>query len=216
MTSTNRHAGLLLFSPILVIALGHLTARLTGPFLGAWCWVPLILVFWSTVTAILYFTGQGRRLRTWLQPAQGSPGWKILAMLVALIPLPIFLLNWHLLQPAYITLLWLAFGLINPWLEEAYWRGALLDASQAWPAWLSTTYSSAVFALSHPLMWGQYSLANRGPEVLLSTFLMGITWSWVYRKTRSLRWTIASHALVDLLGLSIPVFLNLYTPNIKH
>jgi uncharacterized membrane protein len=33
---------------------------------------------------------------------------------------------------------------------------------------------------------------------------------WAFVKTKSLRWTILSHFLVDFLNLSVPSFLDLY------
>lgn len=138
--------------------------------------------------------------------------WATLALLVGFIPLPIFLLNWKLLLPLELLLPWLLFGLVNPWIEEGYWRGLLLDASEGWPIGLRVAYTAGAFAISHPLMFGVNSVGVRSPEVLISTFVMGAVWAVVYLKTKSLRWCIASHMLVDLLSLSVPVFMNVYVP----
>jgi uncharacterized protein len=207
----NRYRFLLL-SPWLVVAVAHVTARLAGGVWGVWAWVPALLLFWSLLAALIIWSCRERPTRQWLQPSQGSWRWALLALVVALIPLPLLLLNWPLLGSATVFLLWLAFGFLNPWFEEAYWRGALLDASSHWPTWAAVLYSSALFAASHPLIWGVNSIANGTIEVVVSTFIMGVAWSIIYKKTRSLRWAIASHALVDWFGLSIPVFLNLYVP----
>ncbi|MGH9942688.1 MAG: CPBP family glutamic-type intramembrane protease [Pyrinomonadaceae bacterium] len=69
-------------------------------------------------------------------------------------PVHCFLQNWRLLSSVWIWLPWLLFALINPWLEKGYWRGLLLDASAKWKTWASVLYTSAVYAASHPLMWG--------------------------------------------------------------
>jgi len=49
-------------------------------------------------------------------------------------------------------------------------------------------YSTALFVLSHPLMWGMFSIANRSWMTMVSLVIMGIVWSLVYLKTKSLRW----------------------------
>ena len=199
-------------SPLAVIAAGHLTARLAEPVLGVWAWLPTVLVFWSTLALLIAWGGGGAAIGAWLRRPQGNWRWPALALTTALIPLPILLSNWQVLGSVWVWLPWLAFACINPWFEEGYWRGLLLDASREWPGWLCVPYSSLVFALSHPLIWGVNSIANRHPAVLVSTFVMGLVWAMVYRRTRSLRWAILSHGIVDLLNLAIPVFMNLYTP----
>ena len=125
--------------------------------------------------ASLISWGGGRAaILQWLRPPQGAWIWTVLAIAVRLIPLPIFLPNWQLLRPTNIWLLWLAFALLNPWLEEGYWRGLLLDAAAGWPSWLGVLYSSILFALNHPLTLGVNSIANRHPVTAMSTFIMGL------------------------------------------
>lgn len=202
----------ILLSPFVVIALAHVTARVTGIWLGVWAWVPVILVFWTTIGWLIAWSGGRESARRWLSRPRGGWGWFVLALVVGLIPAFIFVQNWRLLSPIWIWLPWLLFAFINPWLEEGYWRGLLLDTSAAWPGWLSVSYTSALFAVSHPLMLGVHSLGNRSVEVVISTFIMGVCWALIYRRTGSLRWPVLSHILVDLLNLSVVVFLNLYVP----
>jgi len=45
-----------------------------------------------------------------------------------------------------------------------------------------------------------------------SLVVMGAAWAVLYRKTGTLRWAVASHFMVDLFNLSVPVFQNLYIP----
>lgn len=106
----------------------------------------------------------------------------------------------------------LLFALINPWLEEMYWRGALLEAESGWPVWLNVLYSTLLFVMSHPLMWGVFSIGNRSPHLYLSLFLMEVVWAAIRYRTKSLRWPIYSHILVDIGNLSVFVFLNIYIP----
>ena len=108
-------------------------------------------------------------------------------------------------------ILFLGFGLLNPWFEESYWRGLLIDATGGIRL-LGVIYSSVAFAISHPLIWGVHSVALRHPVVLFGLGVAGGVWGLAYWRTGSLRWTIIGHSCANLLGLSVPVLLNLYVP----
>lgn len=210
--NTKLRQHLILLSPLAVIATGNIIARLTGSVLGVWSWIPLTLALWGMFALLITWGGGRESIRRWSRPPQGAWGWSILAIVVGLIPLPLFLLNWKLFDSVWLGLAWLIFALINAPLEEGYWRGLLLDRTIGWPGWLSILYSSFFFAINHPLTFGVQSIANRHPVTLISTFVMGLVWAIVYRKTGSLRWVVIAHILVDLFNLSILAFLNLYVP----
>lgn len=211
LSSQNRRR-LILFSPLVIIAVGRLTAYFVGLLLGIWVWIPMILVVWAIFALMIIWGGGRESIRRWLRAPHGAWGWSVLAVVVGLIPLNVFILNWKLFPSVWIILAWLLFALINPLLEEGYWRGLLLDNTRSWPGWLGVLYSTFFFALNHPLTLGVYSIANRHPAVLISTAIMGLTWGVVYRKTQSLRWTIFAHMLTDLFNLSILSFLNIVVP----
>lgn len=199
-----------------MIALGHATARLAGSALGpdlqVFTWVPVTLVQW-TCFGLFIALGAGRDgVVRWLRTPGGDARSAALALAVGLIPLPILITSYGLLDSVPIVLLWLAFAAINPVLEEGYWRGLLLDRTSGWPAWLSIGASSALFALNHPLAYGVFSIANAQPATLVSTFIMGVVWSFVYRRSGSLRWPIAAHVVTDLCNLAVLAFMNLYVP----
>jgi uncharacterized protein len=201
-----------ILSPFGVIALGHGVQRLAGPALGAWAWLPAMLAFWGAIVALIAYCGPGRRAKAWLRPPRGSWVWSVLAVGVGLLSLREFLSARHVLDSEGLLALWLGFGLANPWFEEGYWRGLLLDATSKWPMGLGVAYSALLFGLSHPLIWGVHSRALRHPAAVVGLVFVGIIWGLAYRRTGSLRWTIAGHACANLFGLSVPVLLNLHTP----
>ncbi len=201
-----------ILSPIVLIALCHASQIGAGRFLGVWAWVPTILVFWGFIAAIIFWAGPLAERARWLKPGRGSLLWPLLAVFVGAIPLPILLRNWHLLESSTVFVLWLAFAVLNPWFEEGYWRGLLLDATRHWPAPVAIAYSTAMFVVSHPLIWGVHSLANRHVHAFVALFVMGAIWALVYRRTGTLRAVIFAHLLADLFNLAVPVFLNLYVP----
>jgi membrane protease YdiL (CAAX protease family) len=172
----------------------------------------MIVVVWGMFAFMIAWGGGREGIRRWLQSPQGAWGWSVLAVVVGLIPLSVFIQDWKLFPSVWMVLAWLLFALINPPLEEGYWRGLLLDNTARWPGWLGVVYSTFFFAINHPLTIGLYSIANRHPAVFISTLVMGLVWAVVYRKTHSLRWTIFAHMLTDLLNLSILAFLNIVVP----
>lgn len=211
LSSKNRKR-LILLSPLAIIGLGYLIVNSTMDLFGIWIWIPMTLIVWGMFGFMIGWGGGKEAITRWLQASQGAWGWSVLAVVVGLIPLSVFIQGWNLFPSIWIVLAWLLFALINPFLEEGYWRGLLLDNTNNWPGWLGVLYSTFFFAINHPITIGVYSIANRHPAVLISTFIMGLAWAVVYRKTHSLRWTIFAHMLTDILNLSILAFLNIVVP----
>jgi uncharacterized protein len=128
---------------------------------------------------------------------------------VGLLPLPILLRFHHLLRLSPgLTACWLLVALGNPFFEEGYWRGLLGEATRTWPAWLACGYASLLFMASHPLLWGLFC-TDRRPDTAVSLSIMGVLWSALYRRRRSLQALVFSHLLVDLGNLSVFAFLNM-------
>lgn len=199
---------LLVLSPLVVIASGHAAAVWGQARFGTQAWIPLTFVFWVVMIAFIATGGGWKGFVARLGP--GRKGWlsPLLSVVIGLAPMPLLILYWPVLASPMVWVPWLVFAIINPFLEEGYWRGVLIDATAKWPAWLSVIYASAVFAASHPLMWGTFSIANRTPETVIITFVMGVIWAISYRRMGTLRWAVAAHILTDLLNLSIAAFEN--------
>lgn len=202
-----------LLSPPLIIIIGYLTATIFSSFINEWAWIPLAFVYWTSLAfCIFYFKGE-KRVKDWLEKSKPSKLSISLALIFGLFPMSVLLMNYHLFDSALIIVLWIAFALVNPWFEELYWRGLLLDAALEWfPKWISVGYSTVFFILSHPLMWGVFSIANSHYHVFITLLILGIVWSVIYFKTGSLRWAIFSHFLVNIGIMTVPVFLNIYIP----
>lgn len=198
-----------LLSPFLIMAINVVVAILFGRMIGKWAFVPIILIEWCLFVFFILRFGGTASIRDWLRPPTGSFGWNILALVVGLIPLPLFLMHFDTLSTGPIVLSWLLLALINPWIEEFYWRGLLMKYTDQWPRVVSVLFTSLVFAGSHAV-FGINSALNHGFTVIISTFVMGVVWAVVFLKTGSLRWTIGAHFLVDFLGLSAAAFLDLW------
>ncbi len=200
-----------LVSPLVVIAVGFTISVIVSRLIGEWAFVPMIAVYWAITLAFSLFIGKIDLKRLFARPS-GSIIWPILALLVGLIPLPIFLLNLKVLHPVGLVLALIAFALINPFFEEIFWRGFLLEALPFGRKWIRAAYSIAFYILLHPLTLGIFSPANRNYMTLISLAVMGTVWSAVSYKSKSLWWCVASHLLVDFFNLSVFAILNLYTP----
>ncbi len=196
-------------SPFLIIASNFGLAYTFGQIIGKWAFIPMILVGWLLWLFFIFKYGGVDSIKKWLRKPSGSFGWNILAVMVGLIPLPLFLLHYELLDNWTIWLPWILLALINPWIEEFYWRGLLLDYTKNWPNWTSILFVSILFSLNHAA-FGINSEVNSGFELVISTLIMGVVWALVYRKTKSVRWAVLSHFLVDFLGVSTAAFLDLY------
>ena len=203
---------LILLSPIAVILVGTTVIRLAQVSLGVWAWLPWILVYWGLIFVLVIIGAGTSAIKRWMGPPNGSWLWSALALLLALPALTLFVTSSHLLKPLQVWVPWLVVALVNPFLEEWYWRGLLLDTAKPWPSWLAIGTTSLLFSLNHLLGIGVTSLGGRHPMLLINTFVLGVIFAVIYKKTNSLRWLIVSHVVTDLLGLSVPVFLNLWVP----
>ena len=199
-----------LLSPIAVIGLGHAVQHVAGRALGAWAWLPTMLAFWAAIAGVIVWARRDDLPRNWFAPPRGGVMWSVLAGCVGLLSAREFAAGWRTLDSPALIGLWLAFGLVNPWFEESYWRGLLIDAA-AWKG-VGVIGSTILFVLSHPLIWGVHSPALRHPAALAGLGLVGAVWGVTYWRTGSLRWTILGHSGANLLGLSVPILLNLHVP----
>jgi membrane protease YdiL (CAAX protease family) len=109
------------------------------------------------------------------------------------------------------VVLWFGLGAVNPWIEEPYWRGLLIDAASGWPAWLAGLYSAACFGASHPLLFGWQGDTLNGIAGFLGTLLAGLIWGITYQQTRSLRLPLLGHLLQQMLAPPYSVFIQLVT-----
>jgi len=200
---------IIIASPFLIISVNLIVAGLFGKIFQKWAFIPIILIEWCLfLFYILKFTDKETRV-SWLKKSQGVFGWNALALVIGFLPLPIFLMHYDTLSVWYVWLPWILLALINPWLEEFYWRGLLLEYTKNWSNWLAILFTSLVFSLNHAV-FGVNSELNSGITIIISTFIMGMIWALVFKKTSSLRWIILAHFLVDFFNLSAASFLDLY------
>ncbi len=198
-----------ILSPFLIIAVNILVAIITGKLVGKWAFVPIIIIEWMLFCYFIRKFGKSDSVHNWIRPTKGNYGWKIAALLIGTLTLPLFIFHHKFLAPWQIWLPWIILALVNPFLEEFYWRGLLLNCTASWPKWRSVLFTATIFSANHAI-FGINSEINRGIETLVATFIMGVVWAIVYHKTGSLRWTIAGHFFVDFFSVSSAAFLDLF------
>lgn len=212
--SSRRVQPFVLASPFIVVGMGQLAARLIGPRIGVWSFVPLNLGYWFTAIVLAVLFGGRPALSGWLQSARGRWWWPILGLLVSTAPaIPMLLNAWQFFLLPEVWIPTIIFILVNPVAEEFYWRGLLIDAGRAagWKPWVIVFYSSLLFMLNH--QWMSVMVAgSRNPMAMIFQFVFGAVMSLIYIKTGSLRWALVCHFLINLLTPTVAVFLNLYVP----
>lgn len=205
---------MVLLSPLIVVGFGQLAARLIGPRIGVWSFVPLNLGYWLTVILVAFLFGGKSAISRWFQPPHGRWWWPALGLLVSTAPaIPMLISAWQFFLLPQVWIPTIFFILINPFAEEIFWRGLLIDAGRAagWRAWIVVVYSSLLFMLNH--LWMSVMVAgSRNPMASIFQFVFGVVMSLVYIKTGSLRWALLCHFVINLATPTVAVFLNLYVP----
>ncbi len=203
----------IIYSPFLIICINIITALSFGKMMEKWVFIPIILIQWLLMALIICVFSSQAQLIQWLQFPKKHFSWVILSVLVALIPIPIFLKYHYLLNHWTIVIPWILIALINPWMEEFFWRGLLSEATKKWSTLHAALFSALLFSINH-IVFAIHSELFRGPEVFITTFIIGLIWGICFIKSKSLFWLVVAHFCVDFLNLSVPAFLDLFKPNL--
>src|SRR5690606_28250762 len=213
MTDIARNRLFIALSPLALIGICATVQVVAGRFIGALAAVPTVLSFWLVIALLQHWHSGVAGAWTRFKRPVGAPIWSVLAVIAGLLSLQGFLDNWQLLADAPLVVAWLVFALVNPWFEESYFRGLLMDSTASWGRLASLLYSSAWFAAT-ALIWGIHSEALRKPEAIGAIFVGGLVWGLAYQRTGSLRWCVVGHMLANLLGLAALVLLNVFDPTV--
>ena len=201
---------LVIASPVAIVALGSLAARVSIALLGQWAWAITLPIYWGSIALVIGIASGWDKLRSWFDKPRGSIVWPLLALLFGLSAYPLLLIpNIALLRTPLMIGLWLAFGLINGPIEEAYWRGFLFNEIKGGPLWLTVTYSGVLFIAIHFLMLGAFSSMFFNIPFLVILAVLTLFYSVIFIRTCSLRYSAISHTLTDWGNLNIFVFMNL-------
>lgn len=211
MQSTTKHYLGFFGLPIAIIVLGNITVNLLHSALTVYTFIPGVIVYWAATIAIVCLDAQQRNISifSYLKGTRIKVYLVVLSLLVGLIPLPIFILYLKNLNTTFLIIVWIAVAIINPFFEEIFWRGYMLEHRAKMPFIAKALYSTLLFTLSHVFIWGVISQVMLTKELIISVFVMGLAWAFIYHKSRSIVLPYFSHMLVDILNLSVLAFMNL-------
>jgi len=93
-------------------------------------------------------------------------------------------------------------GMVIGITEEVLWRGVYVTLF-ADNVWLNTVYPSLSFGLWHlcPLSVAPSRHPGGGPAFVGYAFVLGLSYAYAARRTRSIAWSTVSHCVHDALGL---------------
>ncbi len=197
-------------SPVLLIVACSVSAVLFKSILGKWVFIPVFVLYWSLSFLVVLKYADVSGIKNWFKKPDGKIKWLVISIIAGFIPLQILLSNLEIITFP-LVLLSIPFILLNPFFEELYWRGFLLDYTFSSKK-ISSIYSSVLFILSHLFIWGVFSYGNRNWFLITSLAIMSTVWCIVRIKTKSLWWCIISHFFVGIFNLMILVMLNLVIP----
>lgn len=199
-----------LLTPLLLITGCSLLSFLCTQFIHEWAFIPLALAYWSSIFLITKTNFSKVKAALTLKTADKK--WIVIAYIPCLFCIVAFVWGIRCIQFDFLLLvLSILFMTINPIAEELFWRKYLFDKLTC-STLFKIIFTTIFFSLSHPLTWGMFSVTIRSHIMIFPLLLMGVLWGLVYSRTQSVRHCIIAHSLVDILNLSIWVFLNLYIP----
>lgn len=97
-----------------------------------------------------------------------------------------------------------AIAVVNGTLEEVLWRGLYLEVfGRRW--WGGVIYPAIAFGLWHVAPVGARWTLSTGivSIVVVAAALVGFSYGLVVRHSRSIRWTVLSHILMNFAGLGV-------------
>lgn len=204
--------------PVAIILLGNVVIKLLYPVFREYAFIPAVLFYWVLTYGVVYFDSKSRNtgIATYLKETKFKVYLILLSILVGCLPLPIFILNIKSLNTPFLISTWIVVALTNPFFEEIFWRGYMIGHRAKMPFYIKSFYSSLLFTLSHVFIWGVVSEAILTKELIISVFIMGVAWSFIYQKSRSIVLPYFSHMLVDIFNLSVLAFMNLIPIAVMH
>ena len=197
-------------SPIAIIVICSISTILLNNVIGKWIFIPVFILYWGLSLFITVKFAGVSSMKNWFQKPKGKAGWLILSIFIGFIPFSIFFSNLSVITLP-LMLLSIVFAIVNPFFEQLYWKGFLLDYTFTSKIG-SSIYSSILYILSHLFIWGIFSYGNRNFFLVGSLTIMSSVWCLVRIKTHSLWWCIISHILVDVFNLFVFVMLNIVIP----
>lgn len=187
-------------SVFLLLVIGHTFAKnVSSNKQAAWVFITAFYAVWIILSLLFLVNIQDLK-----EMFSASKDWRwnlLFVPVIVLVVVFIFIPNIGLLKWNYWLLLNIIICLINPFMEEIYWRGLVSKVSNV--PYYSFLISSLGFAASHPLLFGVVSPGVAGWIGFGGTFFVGALFWLCYYKTKSLWGCIVNHFLIDVAGMAV-------------
>jgi uncharacterized protein len=192
------------FSVIGLLLSGHTVALLVADWRLGWLYTSLYYAAWIIASILVLVTSEELKQ---LFRIDTNRAWYLLPSILALpLFIYIFIPNRHVFELDALLVFHILLCLINPFLEEIYWRGLVSKFSRN--TVVSFMVSTTGFAASHPLVFGVNSVGASGWIAFAGTWIVGAALWICYYKTRSLRGSVLAHLLIDFAGMGAYVLAN--------
>lgn len=190
----------IIFSVLFLILTGHaLVKYVSSNKQTAWVYIAGFYAVWIIFSLISLLKIQDLKKMFTI-----SKNWQwnlLFAPIIILVIYFIFIPNFNLFKWDYWLVLNIIICLINPFMEEIYWRGLVSKISDV--PFHSFLFSTLGFAASHTLLFGIVSPGVAGWIGFAGAFLAGGLFWLCSFKTKSLRGCVINHFLVDVAGMAV-------------
>ena len=190
----------ILISVLLLLVLGHLIAE-SGHLNKETAWMYVAFFYTAWIIASLFVFLNTRDIKKMFSRPENKAWYLLFLPVVIAIFICIFLPNRHLIQWDHWLLMNLIICLVNPFMEEIYWRGLVSRISDAPLA--SFLFSTTSFAVSHAWVLGVNSPGVAGYVGFAGSFVVGTLFWWCYYKTKSLWGCVIAHFFIDVVGMAV-------------
>ena len=218
MITSNKNYLIFFGLPIAIIIAGNIIVNLFYKIISNYTFIPGVLAYWLLIFIVVYLDCKQKSISitSYIKGTKTKFYLIILSLIIGCIPLPIFIFYAKNLNTAFLIITWVIVAIINPFFEEIFWRGYILEHKAKMPIYIKVFYSTSLFTLSHVFIWGVFSAAMLSKELIISVFILGIAWSFIYIKSKSIVLPYFSHVLVDIFNLSTLAMMNLLPITFPH
>jgi len=179
---------------------GHILAKqVSSNKQTAWIFVSGFYAIWLIVSLVLLL--KVRDIKEMFSESKNRTWNFVFVPVVVLIFIFVFVPNLRLLKWNYWLILNCIICLVNPFIEEIYWRGLVSKISDV--PLFSFLFSSLTFAAGHSLLFGINSPGVAGLVGFVGAYIVGSLFWICYYKTKSLRGCVVSHFMIDVAGMAV-------------
>jgi uncharacterized protein len=187
--------------PSIIVGLMTLVALIIKPINSIWIWTIFVGIYWIILVTLSLVLSGKKIFNVVLNNSKGKWYWNVIAVIISFGSITYLMQNLEYYQNANYLIAGIIFSIINPFIEETYWRKVVFDNIKIkW--FFKLIYVNLIFALMHYFALGIISVPNNEIVIIPITFLAGIIWSIVYKKTGTLKYAILGHLMMDICGFS--------------